>query len=234
MTTIKLALFTLIAIAGFSANASAQSEQTRQVSGFNGISSGASFAVHVKIDGTESLRIKAEPEAMKIIETVVEHGILEIRVPRDYNWSDRNLGHVDIYITAKSLSSLSMGGSGSIDVDGIVKGESVHISLGGSGAISSAVESGGLRVSVAGSGTVKLRGKATKADITISGSGNLKASELKVDAAEIGIAGSGDVHLDVEKTISAHIAGSGNVIYSGNATITNVSSAGSGRVTRAR
>lgn len=234
MKTIQFAFLALIAIAGFTTNATAQSEETRQVSGFNGIASGASFAVHVKIDGTESLRIKAEPQALKMIETVVEHGILEIRIPRDYDWSTRNLGHVDIYISAKSLSSLSLGGSGSITVEGVVKGENVRVSIGGSGAISSAVESTSLRVSIAGSGTVTLHGSATRADISISGSGDLKAGELKVDTAEIGIAGSGNCRLEVEKTISAHIAGSGNVLYTGNATVTHVSSAGSGRVTRAK
>jgi hypothetical protein len=234
MKKFKFAFLSLIAIAGCVGTAMAQSEETRQVSGFTGITSSSSFSVHVKIDGTESLRIKAEPQAMKFIETYVEHGMLEIRVPQEHNWSDNRLGHVDIYITARSLSSLSLGGSGSIEVEGIVKGENVHVSLGGSGSISSAVESGSLRVSVAGSGSVKLHGKAAKADITISGSGNLKASELKLDDAEISIAGSGDCYLDIEKTISAHIAGSGNVRYTGNATITNVSSAGSGRVTRVR
>jgi len=55
---------------------------------------------------------------------------------------------------------------------------------------------------------------------------------LKADVADIGIAGSGDVRMDIEKTISAHIAGSGNVVYTGNANISTISSAGSGRVTR--
>ena len=227
-------MLTLIAVAGLTRSAMAQSEETRNVSGFNGIASGASFSVHVKIDGTESLRIKADPDALKVIETVVEHGILEIRTPRDHNWSDHNLGHVDIYITAKSLSSLSLGGSGSIEVTGVLKGENAHISLGGSGAISTAVESGSLRVSVAGSGKVNLNGKATKADISISGSGDLRASDLKLDDADIRIAGSGNCHLDVEKSISASIAGSGNVMYTGNATIANLSSAGSGRIIRGK
>jgi hypothetical protein len=232
MKTLKMTIWALFLIAGTAGKGFAQSEETRSVSGFNGIGSGGAFTVYVKIDGTESLRLKGDPDDLRKIETVVEHGVLQIRFPRDHEWKHDRIGHVDVYVTAKSLSSVSLGGSGSIDVDGVVKGDKVKVSMGGSGNISTAVESDDLNVSIAGSGNISMKGKANDAHISIAGSGNLKAGDLKVDAAEIGIAGSGDVRMDIEKSISAHIAGSGNVTYTGNATISTISSAGSGRVTR--
>jgi hypothetical protein len=234
MKTLKIAFLALITITVLAGKTLAQSEVTRQVSGFHGISSGGSFAVHVKIDGTESLKIHGDPDIIKEIETEVENGILKIDFPHGWSWHNHTNGRIDIYVTAKSLSSLALGGSGSIDVEGTVKGEKARVSLGGSGSISSDVESASLHISVAGSGSIRLRGTATRTDISVAGSGNLNAEQLKADDAEIGIAGSGNVHLDVEKTLSAHIAGSGSVHYSGNATVTNVSSAGSGRVTKVK
>ena len=232
MKSIKIAFLALIAIAGLTGTAFAQSEETRSVSGYNGIASGGSFTIYVKIDGTESLRLKGDAEDLKKIETVVEHGVLQIRFPKENEWKHDHIGHIDVYVTAKSLSSVALGGSGSIDVEGVVKGEKVKVSMGGSGNISTAVESGDLNVSIAGSGNITMKGKTNDAHISIAGSGNLKAPELKADVADIGIAGSGDVRMDIEKTISAHIAGSGNVTYTGNANITTIQSAGSGRVTR--
>ncbi|HLZ88715.1 MAG TPA: head GIN domain-containing protein [Puia sp.] len=234
MKTLKIAFLAFFAIAAVTGRTFAQSEETRSVSGFNGLATGSSFAVHVKIDGTESLRLKGSPEDLRRIETVVEHGVLKIRLPRSHDWDDERIGHVDVYVSAKSLSLLEIGGSGSIDVEGVVKGDKVSVSVGGSGGISTAVESSDLHVSIAGSGNVKMSGKSGDAKISVAGSGSLKAADLKVDEAEIGIAGSGDVRLEVEKTISAHIAGSGSVLYTGNATISNVSSAGSGRVSRVK
>jgi hypothetical protein len=232
MKSIKIAFLALIAIAGMSAAAFAQSEETRNVSGYNGLASGGSFTIHVKIDGTESLRLKGDAEDLKKIETVVEHGVLQIRFPRNEERRYQNIGHIDVYVTAKSLSSVALGGSGSIDVDGVVKGTSVKVSMGGSGNITTAVDASDLNVSIAGSGNINMKGRTNDVHISIAGSGNLKASDLKADAAEIGIAGSGDVRMEIEKTLSAHIAGSGNVVYTGNANISTISSAGSGRVTR--
>lgn len=232
MKTIKFAFLALFAIAGFVGKTFAQSEETRSVSGYHGIASGGSFTVYVKIDGTETLRLKGDAEDLRKIETVVEDGVLQIRFPKENQWKHDRIGHIDVYVTAKSLSSIGLGGSGSIDVDGVVKGEKVKVSMGGSGNINTAVEGGTLNVSIAGSGNITLKGKAGDSQISIAGSGNLKASDLKVEAADISIAGSGDVHMAIEKSISAHIAGSGNVVYTGNANISTISSAGSGRVTR--
>ncbi|HEY4336356.1 MAG TPA: head GIN domain-containing protein [Puia sp.] len=230
MKTLKIASLALFLIAGAAGKTLAQSEETRSVSNFNGVSTGGSFNVHVKIDGTESLRLKGDAEDLRKIETVVEHGILHIRFPKDEEQRYEHIGRVDVYVTAKSLSSVGLGGSGSIDVDGVVKGEKVKVSMGGSGTVTTAVESDDLTVSIAGSGNIDIKGKANDSHISIAGSGNLKAADLKVNDAEISIAGSGDVRLEIEKSISAHIAGSGNVTYTGSATASTVSSAGSGRV----
>ncbi|HEY4111646.1 head GIN domain-containing protein [Puia sp.] len=232
MKTLKIAFLALFAIAGITVTAFAQSEETRSVSGYSGVNSGGSFNVHVKIDGTESLRLKGDAEDLRKIETVVERGVLQIRFPKDQEREHQHIGRVDVYVTAKSLSSIGLGGSGSIEVDGVVKGEKVKVSMGGSGTVTTAVESNNLHVSIAGSGNINLKGKANDTEISIAGSGNLKAADLRTDNADISIAGSGDIRMDVEKSLSARIAGSGNVVYSGNASVNNISTAGSGRVRR--
>jgi hypothetical protein len=230
MKTLKIASMALFLIAGIAGKTFAQSEETRSVSGYHGVSTGGSFMVHVKIDGTESLRLKGDADDLRKIETIVENGVLKIRLPKEEERRHEYIGRVDVYVTAKSLSSVSLGGSGSIDVDGVVKGEDVKVSMGGSGNIRAAVESNNLTVSIAGSGNIDLQGKADVSHISIAGSGNLKAADLKVNEADISIAGSGDIRMEINKSISAHIAGSGSVDYTGNATAVNISSAGSGRV----
>lgn len=233
MKTLKIASLALLLIAGVTGRTLAQSEETRSVSNYHGVNTGGSFNVHVKIDGTESLRMKGDADDLRKIETVVEDGILQIRFPKDWErHHHENIGRVDVYVTAKSLSSVGLGGSGSIDVDGTLKGENVKVSVGGSGTVTTAVESNDLTASIAGSGNIDMKGKANDSHISIAGSGNLKAADLKVNAAEISIAGSGDVRMAIEKTLSARIAGSGNVTYTGNASASNISSAGSGRVTK--
>jgi hypothetical protein len=224
-----LAVILLIAAA---LNVSAQSEQTRPVSGFNSIASGGPFDVHVKISGTESLKLKASPDIINEIETVVEGGKLKIRFKHHHEWNHENTGRIDVYVTARSLSAVDNAGSGSIKIDGVVNGENVRLNLSGSGDITSSVKSGDLHVSISGSGSIHLNGNANDANISIAGSGELMGKELVTGSASVSIAGSGSAYFAANKTISASIVGSGNVIYSGNATTGDVRTIGSGRVSK--
>ncbi|MDP9047219.1 MAG: DUF2807 domain-containing protein [Bacteroidota bacterium] len=227
-----LAVFLFIAAAK---SVSAQSEQKREVSGFNSIASGGPFNVHVKIDGTESLRLTGDAAILDKIETVVEGEKLKIRFKHEYehNHDGDEAGEVNIYITAKSLSGIANAGSGKMTVDGVVSGNNVKMALSGSGNITSSVKSDELHIAISGSGSVHLNGSAGNASISIAGSGELMGKELKTNTASVSIAGSGNAYVTAESSISAHIAGSGSVIYSGNASVSDSHTVGSGRVTKA-
>jgi hypothetical protein len=234
MKKIAYSIFAAIFFIAVTQKVSAQSEQTRQVSGFNSLGSAGPFNVHVNIDGTESLKIKADKTIIDEIETFVEEGELKIRFKHRDQWNRDNDNHgpIDVYVTAKSLSGLANAGSGSIKVDGTVSGDHVRVSISGSGSISTPIKSEELQVSISGSGSIHLQGGTNEATIAIAGSGGLMAKELKIGKASVRIAGSGNAYFAAEKTISTHIAGSGNVVYSGSASISDSRTAGSGRVSR--
>jgi hypothetical protein len=219
----------LTGILGIIGRVSAQSSQTRPVSGFNSVADAGSFSVHVKINGTESLKITADASIIDEIETVVNGGNLEVRFKHPHE-QHHYPGRVDVYITAKSLNALVCSGSGSLELDGVLKGSQADVTLSGSGSISASVASGKLEATISGSGTINLTGSTGKATVTISGSGDLKAQDLKTDVAEVSTTGSGDVRLNVSKSISAQIVGSGNVYYTGTATIAKSETIGSGRI----
>ncbi|WP_295670649.1 head GIN domain-containing protein [uncultured Mucilaginibacter sp.] len=234
MKRLTYTIFAAILVFAVSFKSSAQSGESRQVSGFHSIASGGPFNVHVKINGTESLKISTRPDIIKLIETVVEDGTLKIKF-RDHLRSGEGDtdGPIDIYVTAKSLSALVNSGSGSIRVVGAaVSGENVNIVLSGSGDIESAVKTGNLHTTISGSGTIQLRGSVNETKVVISGSGEMKGKELKTNSASVVISGSGNAYLNADKTVSAHIVGSGNVVYSGNATITDSKTVGSGSVSK--
>lgn len=222
--------FLLLALAGLAVtNVSAQSTQSRTVAGFSSVANSGSFTVHIKITGTESLKITAGADIINEIETVVEGGTLQIRFKHQHE-QHNYIGKVVVEITARSLAGLVCSGSGSITVDGVVKGRSADVTLSGSGTISSAIDAVDLHVTISGSGSVNLSGKAGQTKLTLSGSGKLEAKSLSTDVADLMIAGSGSTWLTVNKTISGTIVGSGNVTYSGAATVSNVRTVGSGRI----
>lgn len=233
MKRLTYTIFAVLLVVAVRFKASAQTEESRQVSGFHSIASAGPFDVHVNINGTESLKISASSDIIKEIETVVEDGKLEIKFKHHHEWNSDNYGKIDVYITAKSLSSLINSGSGSIRVEGAaVGGEDVNVVLSGSGDIESAVKSGNLHATISGSGTIHLNGSADNTKVVISGSGEMKGKELKTNSASVVITGSGNAYFNADKTVSAHIVGSGNVVYSGNATITDSRTVGSGSVSK--
>ncbi len=231
MRKIAYSILAVIVMAAATLTATAQ-EETRQVSDFNSIGSGGPFDVHIKINGTESLKISGKAEAISQIETKVEDGKLQIRWKDHWKNHDEHLGHIDIYVTAKSLTGVANAGSGNMTIEGAISGSDVNVALSGSGSISGSVKTSNLHASLSGSGSIQLEGNADEAEINVSGSGTFNSKELKTNSARVHVAGSGSVYLIAEKTISGHIAGSGNVVYSGNASEEDVKTAGSGRLHR--
>jgi len=233
MKRITYGIFAAVLVIAATLKASAQSEETRHVSGFNSLASSGPFDVHVNINGTESLKISANRDIISEIETVVEDGKLEIKFKHHHEWGNDHTGNIDVYVTAKSLSSLANAGSGSIKVEGVVSGSNVDVVLSGSGDIETSVKSERLHATISGSGSIHLKGSAEDAKVTITGSGEMQGKQLKTSSASVMIAGSGSAYFSADKTVSAHIVGSGNVVYSGNASITDSKTVGSGSVSKA-
>jgi hypothetical protein len=230
----------------------AQTTQNRQVSGFTSIASSGSFNVHVKIDGTESLKITGDEDVINDIETTVSNGKLKIGTKDKISWKLFNNKKVDIYITAKSLSGLSNSGSGSVKLDGNLTGNAelktsgsgnvtaavnasdLQISVSGSGSINSSVNASKLTAAVSGSGALSLNGTVKNADIKVSGSGHIRANDLKADVVEASLSGSGNIHILANKSINARVSGSGRLVYTGNPTNVNSNTSGSGRVVKGK
>jgi hypothetical protein len=233
MKRIAFTLLSVMLLAATSYNASAQSkEQTREVSGFTSIASGGPFNVQVKLDGTESLKIEADADIMDLIETKVTNGTLKIGF-KDHQSFHHNTHQIDVYVTAKSLSALTNAGSGSIKVEGTISTANFKAVLSGSGNITTAVKSDDLHAVISGSGSMKLSGNTGDADFVVTGSGQINGKEMKTATTRVAITGSGDVYIEADKTISAHITGSGSVVYSGTATISDAKFTGSGRINKA-
>ena len=232
MKRIAYSIFAAVLLVAGTLKATAQSQETRQVSGYNSLSSSGPFNVHIKIDGTESLKISASSEVISKIETTVEDGKLQIKLKRHTPWTNDDNGRIDIYVTAKLLGSLVNAGSGSVDVEsGILSGSKVNVVLSGSGSINTAVKSDDLHAVLSGSGSVHIKGHSDEATIAISGSGEVKGKELKTNDASVTITGSGNAYISADKTVSARIIGSGNIVYSGNASVDS-KTIGSGRVSK--
>ena len=133
-----------------------------------------------------------------------------------------------IDITLPLVASVTVAGSGSVEVEAVADKAEVMITGSGSVAMPDMVADK-LDVLIAGSGSFSASGKARKLKLSITGSGDAAMSKLKIDKAKIRLTGSGDASLRSDGEVSAQIMGSGDIRVRGRATC-QVRTVGSGRL----
>jgi hypothetical protein len=209
--------------------AQAAERQARPVSGFSGISLAAPMKMELVQGDTESLALEGDAEALANIETVVENGTLMIRSRS--RWSFGKAPQIRAFVTAKSIESLRISGSGDIATPSL-RSNALKLSISGSGDIRiGTLAAASLDVSVSGSGDITVAGKTDSISAGISGAGDVKAGKLETRTGKVSIAGAGDVTVWTKESLTVKISGAGDVRYFGDPALTK-SVAGVGSVRR--
>ncbi len=166
----------------------------------------------------DEFSIRAEGDAKVIEQLRYKISGDQIKIGRDNNnmsWGDS--GKATIYLSAPSLNSAKLAGSGNMEIDAMTT-ESAKLSIAGSGNIRVAkVETTSLSSKIAGSGNLALAGTAESIDISIAGSGDISGKDLNAETVDISVAGSGDVELSSDGSVNAKVMGSGDVRIHGDA-----------------
>ncbi|MCD8741450.1 DUF2807 domain-containing protein [Mucilaginibacter roseus] len=209
---------------------SAQTTEDRHLSGFNAVSASGSWDVYITQGSTESVKVEAPSDVIGKIVTEVDGGTLKIYNKNDnWNWSFSNK-KIAIYITAKSLNSITMSGSGDIFFKNGIKGDKLALRLSGSGDIIGRVTVNELESSISGSGDIKVSGTAKTSAVKVVGSGDFTGSDLVTQISMVKVSGSGDARVNASQKVDASVVGSGDIFYTGGATNVSSSSAGSGDI----
>ncbi len=113
-------------------------------------------------------------------------------------------------ISVKFIDSVSLTGSGNLDVSNISADQT--------------------KVELSGSGNITMAGTAKSLQATLTGSGNITCSDLPVQSATARLSGSGNITVNASQSLDASITGSGNIKYRGNPAKVNQSVSGSGSI----
>jgi len=163
-----------------------------------------------------SIRAEGDSDAVEQLRYSISGD--QIKIGRDGDdkfWGDA--GKATIYISAPSLKSAKLAGSGDMEVDAMTA-DSAELSIAGSGNIRVAkIDATALTSKIAGSGNLVLAGTAGSIDVSIAGSGDISGKDLNAERASISVAGSGDVELSSDGSVDAKVMGSGDVRIHGNA-----------------
>ncbi len=236
-SVLRTALFVgLLVLPLHVAAAQESARETRSVEAFTAVEFRVPGTLHLRQGSDRSVEIEAPPAVLDQFETGVDDGTLELPVDSDDTLFGGLFGDdvsvdekVDVYVTAPTIESVSLAGSGEIVGENQIEGETFGLSVAGSGRTRLDVNAEELDVQVAGSGTTMLKGQTDALTTNIAGSGDLQAADLETRTMEVSIAGSGDVEVHVTDELDASIFGSGDVHYRGQPSV-STSSFGSGEV----
>ena len=200
----------------------------RTTSDYDGIGIGGSFDV-ILVKGEEGkIKIEGEENIIPYIETEVKGNTLQVKYKKNTNI--RTTKRLTVTITYRDIDKVSLGGSGNITNEGVIKSNDLKVSLGGSGNITLNIDADDVRSNIGGSGNIRLSGKSNELTCSIAGSGSIKAYDLSTDTLNATIAGSGSIRTTVKTKIKAKVVGSGSVYYKGNPKYVDSKSVGSGDV----
>ena len=119
-------------------------------------------------------------------------------------------GHLDLGRLAQDRLGLSVSGSGGLDVSGQFK--TLEVSVSGSGAARlGKLQVGAMDASLSGSGWIRASGTAGSLHLSVSGSGADDMSGLIVQDAAAHLSGSGSAKLSPRRSADIGVSGSGSV-----------------------
>ena len=144
-------------------------------------------------------------------------------------WTIKNDSGIRATLIVPSLENISIDGSSSVDIKGVLKSKTFHLDVSGSGAL--VVESmnvGKFSVEISGSGKVEIKdGTAGFSEYTINGSGKIKAFSLKSSETHANISGSANCEVYAVEKLNLDISGSAKIYYKGHPSMSqNISGAG--------
>jgi len=223
--------FSAIANYPITVSSSKRSGDGRDVKNFNGVAAGGPINVVITLGSTESCKFEGDAEAISTLITEVKGNVLIIRPQNSWtSWEHKYQNKkITAYVTAKTITSLTMSGSGNMSVKGTVDAKTLSATLSGSGAITTTANVDDFNGVISGSGKLNINGSADDAKVVISGSGNFAGRNFSVKDLSTTVSGSGTIDIKADESIKAVISGSGNINYSGNATVEKTV-IGSGRV----
>jgi len=167
--------------------------QNRTTGAFTGIQVTGMAKVIVKQDTVQSLRIEADDNIMDSVTTTTSDGLLSVGLKKGSYTGIT----VNVYASMKTINDLESTGAAEFLTDGQIQTDSVLCRI-------------------TGAGKITLKGAAAVEKIEITGTGDIHNFDLVSSRCSATISGAGNVEVNVTQDLTAVIAGTGNITYSGN------------------
>lgn len=204
---LAMILSSCVTVIGGTVGSGTAKTETRNVSGFTGVTFSGFGTLNITQTGTESLTISADDNLLPLLTSNVSNGTLDLGVKPG---NSINPTKPIVYtLTVKQLNKVMFSGAGSVDAKDI--------------------KTTALDATLSGAGKMTITGSAQSQTVLVSGVGSYNAKDFPTDSAQITLSGAGSATITVNTQLNANVSGAGSVTYYGSPSqvTKNISGAGS-------
>jgi len=196
--------------------------ENRKTGDFTGISAGGGFEVELKNGPVTEVRVEADDNIMRYIETRVSGNVLSITTKSGTNFID---GHYKVYIIAPEINSVKSSGAASIIIKNILKdSEKIGFEASGAASINGEVDAPKIATEASGAANITLSGRTMDHNAEASGSATLKTGDLLSESTKVHASGAANVNVYASVKLDADANGAASIHYKGAASVSKKTS----------
>lgn len=204
----------------FSSCAIAQTNQTRTVGEFSGISSATGIKVEITQGAENKVVVMAsKDEFLERMKTEVDKkGMLRIYMEnkKGMGWNNKYRVKLYAYVTYKSINKL-MASSGSIlEAKNTIKAETLNVDVSSGASVDATIQTTVCEVVTSSGSQTKMSGTATKIKMDASSGSTIKGADLNTETCTASVSSGAEIKIAVSKILSASASSGGSIRYKGN------------------
>jgi hypothetical protein len=208
----------------------ANAEQRTLNGSFNSIKVSGGIDLYLSQFDTESIAVSASEDKYKErIKTVIENNTLKIYYEGDRLWNSGNK-KLKAYVSFKNLEKLQASGASDVQVAGTINVPSLQLEMSGASDFKGSVKTESLKLELSGASDATISGVTNAVYIHSSGASDFKGYDLVTDVCNAKASGASDIHITVNKELSADASGASDISYKGNAVIKDQHSSGASSI----
>lgn len=182
----------------------------------------------------ESVAVSAsDKKHIDRIKTEVVNGTLKVYFDnKGITWKSNNR-RLKAYVSFKTLEKLDAAAGSQVNVNGTINTGKFVLNVSSGAGFAGAVNATELTADVSSGAAIKITGKADKLIVDASSGANFKGYDFKVDYCNASASSGADIHVTINKELSAKASGGADIRYKGTALIRDLKTSGGGAVKKA-
>ena len=238
MKTIKtftLLFFAAVLFCGTSLQAASVigGRQTRQISGFHGITVSSGIDLQLTQKNVEEVFVEANSDDLDKIITKVENGILKIYV-KDKSWSGLNWNSKSrkVFVSFKTLDLVEASAGSDVSSQSVLKLDKLNLQVSSGSDVKLELDANELSVDTSSGSDVALTGKAVSFHAAASSGSDIDAEQLVSKKCNANVSSGSDIKVNVTDELDADASSGSDIVYSGNPKMKNIRESSGGDVTK--